>query len=187
MEMVLTLKTLKAIIAKIKYKDWKFVLQSKGDGFLIQPTFWGPDIKTGKLELQKCRKWYVSSHACLAEVVRTMYAAVESAEFHEFQERFKFNGEAIFSPHLNPKSLSDLIKSNGLGISVREGPKINIMDPDRLKFSCKRLRDCRNCGERTMHRMYTGKSISHKGMLAIVPHCGKCGYRGWVFRRKKFP
>jgi hypothetical protein len=117
---VITKAMLLQVIEHTEYKDWTFLVHEKGDGFLLQAVFMGSDVTTGKAELQKCRKWYVSSHACIAEIVRTLYMAVEAAEIHEFQERFKFMGQALFSPHLKPHDISLLIKSGAIGNSVRE-------------------------------------------------------------------
>jgi hypothetical protein len=116
----LSREDLQRIIRQISYKDWNFIVHDKGDGFLVQAIFVGPDSETGKDELQKCRKWYVSSHACLSEVVRTLYMAVEAAEFHEFQERFKFMGQAVFSPHINPHTMAMLLKEGSLPTNTRE-------------------------------------------------------------------
>lgn len=117
--MSLTIKQLSNVVRKVTYKDWIFRIFRKGSGFLVQPIFVGPDAETGKVAIQTCRKWYISSHACLAEIVRTMYMAVEAAEFHEFQERFKFNGKAIFSPHINPEGLAYFIGNSKISNSVR--------------------------------------------------------------------
>jgi hypothetical protein len=120
---MLTRDTLTEIVSKISYKDWSFRILEKGDGFLIQAIFLGQDAKTANLEIQKCRKWYVSSYSCAGEVVRTCYKAVEAAELHELQERFKYMGEAIFDPHLDPHCLMLVSKGGDLVRDVRKSEK----------------------------------------------------------------
>lgn len=109
------------IVNRIVYKDWKFRLQDKGDGWLIQATFLAPDIHTGADETQYCRKFYISSHACDSEIIRTAYLAIQQAEAHEMNEQFKFDNVAIFDPHLNYKNLAANIDT--IGIEAREPRK----------------------------------------------------------------
>lgn len=93
------------ILDEIKYKEWCFRVQDKGDGYLIQLSWIAEDAITGKLSTQKGRKWYISSHAIPQEVVRTAYKAVLAAEEHEVGENFKYKGSAIFNPHQDPEKL----------------------------------------------------------------------------------
>jgi hypothetical protein len=108
------------ILEKITYKPgWKFRLLKKGDGFLLQVVFSAPCTVTGAMQEQRGRKWYVSSHACVGEFVRTAFKAIEAAEMHELQENFRYRGEAIFDPHRDPDTLADLSRNKKLGLSVR--------------------------------------------------------------------
>lgn len=109
----MTLKYMQSILSNIKYRNWEFLTEARGDCFLIQVQFNGLDVTTGKMELQKCRKWFISQHACLNEVVTTAYKAVEAAELHEMRERFKYYGYAIFNPHLHPDLIADMMEKLG--------------------------------------------------------------------------
>lgn len=113
-----TKENIQTILDKIQYKDWKFRLLEKGDGFLIQATFIAEDIHSKIIEEQFCRKFYVSSHSCDNEIVRTVYLAVQQAEMHELDENFKYLGKAIFDPHLNMERLAQSI--DDIGIEARE-------------------------------------------------------------------
>jgi hypothetical protein len=117
--MAMTRTQLSSIVSKITYRNWDFRIHDKGDGFLIQAVWMAPDANTGKMELQKGRKWYVSSHACEGEIIRTIYKIVEAAEIHEMQEHFKYCGQKIFNPHLHPEDLALLIAGGWIGLSVR--------------------------------------------------------------------
>lgn len=106
-----TLKTIKQLVARIKYKDWEFRIIAKDKNtILIQPQFKGADSDTGKIELQRCRKWYISKYMCDSEIIRTCFLAIQQAEEHELCEHFKFDGQAIYTPHLNLKTMADSIK-----------------------------------------------------------------------------
>lgn len=78
---------------------WRVRIMEKGDGFLVQIVFVAKDSATGEEAEQRCRKWYVSSHVTITEVVRTLYKAGIAALEHEFSEAFKYQGAAVFHPH----------------------------------------------------------------------------------------
>src|SRR5262245_62146084 len=80
------------------------------------------DCHCGDLRLQVCtdggrsylqvsdgawtgRKWNLSPHMVPGEVVQTALAAVLAWYEHEAREQFKFQGRAIFSPHLSLETL----------------------------------------------------------------------------------
>ncbi|WNM70141.1 hypothetical protein [Myxococcus phage Mx1] len=98
-----------AVVQNIKFRDWEFRVLAKGDGFLLQIRFMAPDSVTGKVELQSCRKWYLSAHSTRNEIVRTAWKAVLAAIEHEAAEDFKYRGVAIMNPHLDP---DDIVKKN---------------------------------------------------------------------------
>jgi hypothetical protein len=93
------------------------------------------DSKTGEMALQQCRKWYISSHACEGEIVRTVYKAIEAAELHEMQENFKFCGQAIYQPHLSPEDLALLIAGDWIGESIR----LPMPAPEEFKQAARKM------------------------------------------------
>lgn len=116
-----TFEEIKSVINDIKYKDWNFNLINKmRNGYLLQVTFVANDIETGKLELQKCRKFYVSPYMEDSEIIRTAYLAVQQAEFHEMDENFKYKEIAIFDPHLNLNHISEHIRDNYIQQEIRQ-------------------------------------------------------------------
>jgi hypothetical protein len=104
----MTLNEIESILKDVSYRDWEFRVVEKGDGFLLQVRFMAPDSDHPGSEptLQSCRKWYVSSHAVKAEIVRTAWKAVEAAVLHEAQEGFRYKGQVIYNPHLDPDQLA---------------------------------------------------------------------------------
>ena len=115
----MTFEECQSIVGHIAYRGWKFRLTKKGDGFLLQVSFLGPDAKTGYHEIQKGRKWYVSSHSCVGEVVRTAYKAIEAAEEHERDEHFTYRGAAIYDPHRDVDQVAMLEKESFFKVNVR--------------------------------------------------------------------
>lgn len=113
----LTLTRLKDLVAQVRFHDWRFDVLEKGDGFLVQAIFSAKDNFSTEptLKEQKCRKWYVSKHSSLGEVVRTLWKAVEAAVVHEAQEAFLYRGRPIFDPHRDPDKLWELTE-----VSVRD-------------------------------------------------------------------
>lgn len=99
----MTKHELLTIASKLSFRDWVFRIEEKGDGFLLQVRFTGKDSVTGKPELQSCRKWYISSHSTHVEVLRTAWKAVLAAIEHEAGEDFKYEGVAVYNPHLDPR------------------------------------------------------------------------------------
>lgn len=154
--MALDISQVKAIIDKISYKNWTFKVQEKGSGFLFQASFYGPDAKTGEMSLQKCRKWYVSPHACEGEIVRTVYKGIEAAEIHELQERFKYCGQTIFSPHLHPEDLAILLAGEWIGYSVRAPMNA----PNEFRQAARKA------------LMITAKEVAKKGSRPKKPRTG---------------
>ena len=120
-----TLDSVQKIVSLVKYKDWAFLVMDKADGFLIQATFNGLDVDTGKVELQKCRKWYVSAHSCDSEIVRSMFLAVRQAEEHELCENFNYRGQQVYNPHLDMDSMADFIATKPLEKRTEQSKSMN--------------------------------------------------------------
>ncbi len=102
-----TLAEVVTVVSRISYKDWVFRVLEKGDGFLLQARWMGPDAEDyyGQHAQQVSRKWYISPFACDREIVDTAFGLVERAEIHEAQEFFRYHGESIFNRHIKPEAL----------------------------------------------------------------------------------
>ncbi len=66
------------------------------------------------------RKWMLSPHMVLSEIVRTAYLAYEAAERHEIQEAFRYKGAAVMGPHQHMDELADLMNRGVLHDEVRK-------------------------------------------------------------------
>lgn len=108
------------IVKRIKYKDWNLHIHYKS-GPEIGPIYLQVSFHDGE-ELWTGRKWLLSLHMTLSEIVQTAFKAIMTAEEHEIREKFLFDGKAVLGPHIDIESLAMLME-NGLGLDVRENVK----------------------------------------------------------------
>ena len=83
-----------------------FVVQPKGDGFLLQLRCHMKDNETGVRGWHHGGKYYISSHAIDDEIVLTAWKACQDFIMHEARETFFYHGQTIFHPHM---SVNDLV------------------------------------------------------------------------------
>ncbi len=105
----LSLMDVRLVLHEVRYKDgWKFRVEPLGDGFFLQCVFAAPDNDApGSVPTeQHGRKWYVSPHMTVSELVQTAFLAVKIAEEHELRELFTYRGQRVFGPHFNVNSLA---------------------------------------------------------------------------------
>lgn len=93
-----------------------FNILEKGDGFLIQLMFYARDVTSRRIELQKYRKWYVSTYATNSEVVETCFKAARLALEHELKENFKYRGALVYNPHFDVEARVDLDNEGALDV-----------------------------------------------------------------------
>lgn len=108
MSTIQTLKSIQELINEVEYKDWKFYIDQRADCFTLQIKFYDVCIITNEIELQSCRKWFLSQHMTDNEIIRTAYLAVEVAERHEMCEKFKYGNKLINNPHFDVLQMGDL-------------------------------------------------------------------------------
>ena len=95
-------KRLRETLQDITYKDWVFRIEKDGIGlWFLQVLFAAENAQTGNPENWSGRKWRMSMHMGRSEIIQTALKAVLAAEEHEARENFKYQGRAIFGPHLN--------------------------------------------------------------------------------------
>lgn len=94
------------VLSRVSYKDWELrVEQDNGGRWFLQWRFFGECVVTGNIELQSCRKHYLSEHMTETELVQTAFAAALQAEEHECREFFKYGNARPFQPHTNIRAL----------------------------------------------------------------------------------
>jgi hypothetical protein len=102
-------------INDVSFPGYKFHLQAlPGDPPYLQAEFISPCSQTGKLTLQKTRKWQLSQHMTESELIQTAFKCVLTAIEHEAREQFKYKGCAVYGPHFDVKALIELCDRNHL-------------------------------------------------------------------------
>jgi hypothetical protein len=99
-----TREEIEMILKCINYEDRVFTLVEKGDGFLLQLSYYERDIETHKTELQKSRKHYVSPFMAESEIVETAFLCASRSSEHVLREHFTYKGERVYSPHFDVKA-----------------------------------------------------------------------------------
>lgn len=96
-----TLESIRRILDRVRFLDREFHVMPKGDGFLIQLSYYEADIHTGKREIQKSRKHYVSPWMTVTEIVDTVFYMVMRSQEHVTREHFTYDGIRVQSPHFH--------------------------------------------------------------------------------------
>jgi hypothetical protein len=65
----------------------------------IQVVYEPSSTTCGKGTSWRGRKWYLSEHMLMDEVVKTAYLAIRTAVEHEVMEGFLISGHRVFDPH----------------------------------------------------------------------------------------
>lgn len=115
----MTKHEMEQVLSLVRYKNWQFHVEERGEHLYMQARFPDPDLVTGVLETQHGRKWILSKHMTRSEVVTTAFKAVLTAEEHEVRERFRYRGRMVFGPHFNVEALYDAAKR----LDLRDNPK----------------------------------------------------------------
>lgn len=107
-----TLTDFNSILRNIQYKDgWYFLVEQKDSNHFLVIQVNGVDSKTGTPLIWRSRKWYLSPYMTETEIVQTALLAVKTAEEHEIRERFKYENELVFGPHIPIDSLVSLCEN----------------------------------------------------------------------------
>ncbi len=101
----LTLDTLKYTLGKIETPFATYRCGDDGAALWLQCTLSAPDYTAAGVDEWRGRKWRVSLHSTHREVVGTAFAALLMALEHEARESFRWNGSAVFGPHIPLEAL----------------------------------------------------------------------------------
>jgi hypothetical protein len=123
---VLTKEQVRGVVDSCKFDNWVLELGSDDGRLYIQvgdPN--GTDNITGESLPWKSRKWFVSAHMCVSEIVRTCYKCVQTAMLHELDEKFSYRGVLIYDPHRNLDLLVEAALSD-VALDTREDPNTKV-------------------------------------------------------------
>lgn len=87
-------------------RDNKVKTEYVGDGrIFLQVIYIAPCSKIGVVQGWRGRKFYLSDHMTVDELIKTAYLAFKLAVEHEVMEGFKVDGKILFNPHVDFESL----------------------------------------------------------------------------------
>ncbi len=101
----MTVDEMREELKHVKFLDYSFEIILKNELPFLRASYEEVDIVTGKIVIQKTRKWYVSEHATLSEFIQTAFKCALTSMEHRTRENFKWNGKRIFSPHFDLRAL----------------------------------------------------------------------------------
>ncbi len=103
------------IIDRIEYLDWEIRLRSDGPRPYLQIFGHGPNPKNDMIEEDwSGRKWFISPHMCINEIIRTAYKAIDCAVQHEMNEMFLYKGQPVFTPHMDYDEIAEIMEDHSL-------------------------------------------------------------------------
>lgn len=91
-----------------------FVTQDGRGAIYLHAEYDEPDSTTGKIEIQRTRRWFLSPEMTRSEIVQTVFKCVMTSMEHRAREWFKYKQRAIFGPHFSVDDLVELADKNHL-------------------------------------------------------------------------
>lgn len=108
------MQTLESILKKldeVKFtcfqQKFRFVVQSKGEGFLLKLQCYMPCNESNEYSWQSGGKYYISPHAIDDEIIMTAWKACQDFIIHEAREAFFYKNQTIFQPHYSVDELAE--------------------------------------------------------------------------------
>lgn len=99
------LHEVRAVLADVRFKDYRFFLTPAGSGIHLQVRGTEIDRTTGQPAVMHGRRWLIGAHDSPSEIVRTAFLAVLTWQEHEARESFTYKGASVFGPHLDVDDL----------------------------------------------------------------------------------
>jgi hypothetical protein len=90
---------------------YAFDLELRGEVLLMSATYLEKDVKTGIIERQRTRKWFISEHATESEIVQTALKCILTSAEHNVREHFSYCGTLVLGPHINISKVLELVRS----------------------------------------------------------------------------
>jgi hypothetical protein len=100
------IQEIRAIVRCCEFLNYEFEVCVDGRGATyLQGVYNEPDVKTGKNELQRTRRWFLSPEMCKSEIIQTVFKCALTSMEHRTREWFRYRERAIFGPHFDVDSL----------------------------------------------------------------------------------
>lgn len=110
------LMEIRTLIGLVTFPGYTFHLISKGCVLTVTASFMAPcNVDGGEPKEQFTRQWVIEPTNTNEQIVQTCLKLVLTSVEHEAREQFKFNGVAVFGPHLRLSALSNAAFLSSLG------------------------------------------------------------------------
>lgn len=106
-----TIEDFREIVGRIEYPGYMLGVFEDKDGLYLMGIYNEPDVVTGKLSVQKTRKWKLSPHMTLSEVTQTAFKCLLTSAEHRVREHFLYRGHRVYSPHYDVEALVELCEN----------------------------------------------------------------------------
>lgn len=104
-----TVERIKFWVYQCYYPLYTFNVLVDGRGEMyLQATYNEADIKTGDIETQHTRRWFLSPEMTKSEVVATCFKCIITSMEHRTREHFTYRGERIYGPHFDVEALHSI-------------------------------------------------------------------------------
>ena len=102
----MNLTEIQCTIHKCYHPEYIFnVKQDSRGSVYLQGSYSEKDTVTGKLEIQRTRRWFLNYEMTKSEIVQTAFKCIMTSMEHRAREWFHFMGETVFSPHFDIDAL----------------------------------------------------------------------------------
>lgn len=96
------LSEMQAVVAECEYGGYHFAVTKDGRGAIyLQGSYVEADVDSGREEIQRTRRWFLSPEMSKSEIVQTVFKCALTSAEHRCREWFRYRGKAVFGPHFN--------------------------------------------------------------------------------------
>lgn len=98
------------LVSLVTYPGYDLHVGRLGDHLFIQAFYVEPDVDTGDMTVQACRKWAFPAGQSEDQIVNTCFKAILTSMEHRTREHFRYQGVAVMGPH---RDLDDVVAMMG--------------------------------------------------------------------------
>jgi len=111
----MTIEEMASVIADCRFPDYQLIVTRDGRGEIyLQGFYVEADVKTGFLDRQATRRWFLSPAMTKSEIVQTAFKCILTSAEHRVREWFHYDGHAVYGPHFDVDALWELCERGNL-------------------------------------------------------------------------
>lgn len=101
-----TIEEMRAIVEQCACLEYTFLVAADDRGaWYLRARYDEPDVRSGVVEPQLTRRWFLSPEMTKSEVVQTAFKCIMTSMEHRAREWFLYRGRAVFGPHYDVDAL----------------------------------------------------------------------------------